>query len=86
MKELTLERNLMDMGNVQKHSHIHAGFIGLIQERMSMDISNVGKTFLLPVILRNMNKVTLGHKYRKARWESIHLFHYHESPHCRQNL
>jgi hypothetical protein len=44
MKEL--ETILMDMGNVEKHSHTPTGFMGLIQERTSMDISN-GKFFLL---------------------------------------
>jgi hypothetical protein len=42
-------------------------------------INNVGKPFLLPVILRNMNKITLESKSRKARWENIHLFCYNQN-------
>jgi hypothetical protein len=30
MKELTLEKNLMDMENTEKHSYIPAAFIGFI--------------------------------------------------------
>jgi hypothetical protein len=53
MKELTLKSNLMDMRDVEKHSHIPAAFTGLIKEKTCMDISNVGKTFLLAVILES---------------------------------
>jgi hypothetical protein len=34
----------VDMGNVEKHSHVPATLIGLIQKRTSVNINNMGKT------------------------------------------